>query len=256
MPAEWELSDDLPDEDVLVIEITPPWKMYFDGASHKEGAGAGVVFVTSEGEVLPYSFTLTQNCSNNMAEYQALILGNVELEYLPRRDNKQADALAKLASIHSMTDKEARIPICKSWIIPPIFSDDEDDTFQEEENHVMEVFEIEEEDWRQLLVDYLKYGKLPSDPRRRIDIRWRATRFIYYKGTLYRRSFEGIFLRCLSDDEKDQAMEEAHSGVCGAHQSGPKLHFRIKRMGYYWPTMVKDCIDYAKRCQLVNSTPI
>ncbi|KAL0462150.1 UNVERIFIED_CONTAM: hypothetical protein Slati_0102600 [Sesamum latifolium] len=44
-------------------------------------------------------------------------------------------------------------------------------------------------------------------------------------------------------------MEEAHSGVCGAHQSGPKLHFRIKRMGYYWPTMVKDCIDYAKRCQ-------
>ncbi|KAK4391398.1 hypothetical protein Sango_1917600 [Sesamum angolense] len=75
MPAEWELSDDLPDEDVLVIEVTPPWKMYFDGASHKEGAGAGVVFVTSEGEVLPYSFTLTHNCSNNMAEYQALIFG-------------------------------------------------------------------------------------------------------------------------------------------------------------------------------------
>ncbi|KAL0313223.1 UNVERIFIED_CONTAM: hypothetical protein Sradi_5721600 [Sesamum radiatum] len=71
MPVEWELSN----EDVLVIEITPPWKMYFDGASHKEGAGAGVVFVTSEGEVLPYSFTLTQNCSNNVAEYQALIFG-------------------------------------------------------------------------------------------------------------------------------------------------------------------------------------
>ncbi|KAL0411689.1 UNVERIFIED_CONTAM: Transposon Tf2-12 polyprotein [Sesamum latifolium] len=130
MPAEWELSDDLPDEDVLVIEITPPWKMYFDGASHKEGAGAGVVFVTSEGE----------------------------------ERQQQADALAKLASILSMTDKEARIPICKSWIIPSIFSDDEDDTFQEEENHVMEVFEIEEEDWRQPLVDYLEYGKKPSDP--------------------------------------------------------------------------------------------
>ncbi|KAL0416648.1 UNVERIFIED_CONTAM: hypothetical protein Slati_3496700 [Sesamum latifolium] len=160
-------------------------------------------------------------------------LGDVELEHLPRRDNKQADALAKLASILSMTDKKARIPICKNWIIPPIFSDDEDDTFQEGENHVMEVFETEEEDWRQPLVDYLKYGKLPSDPRRRIDIRRRATRFIYYKGMLYRRSFEGIFLRCLSDDEKDQAMEEAHSGVCGAHQFGPKLHFRIKRMCYY-----------------------
>ncbi|KAL0428070.1 UNVERIFIED_CONTAM: hypothetical protein Slati_2981800 [Sesamum latifolium] len=75
MLAEWEVSDDLPDEDVLVIEITPPWKMYFDGASHKEGTDAGVVFVTSEGEVLAYSFTLMQNYSNNVAEYQALIFG-------------------------------------------------------------------------------------------------------------------------------------------------------------------------------------
>ncbi|KAL0319740.1 UNVERIFIED_CONTAM: hypothetical protein Sradi_5235500 [Sesamum radiatum] len=49
--------------------------MYVDEASHKERVGAGVVFVTSEGEVLPYSFTLTQNCSNNVAEYQALIFG-------------------------------------------------------------------------------------------------------------------------------------------------------------------------------------
>ncbi|PIN06337.1 hypothetical protein CDL12_21109 [Handroanthus impetiginosus] len=32
-------------------------------------------------------------------------------------------------------------------------------------------------------------------------------------------------------------MSKAHSGICGLHQSGPKLHFQIKRMGYYWPTM-------------------
>ncbi|KAL0461136.1 UNVERIFIED_CONTAM: hypothetical protein Slati_0001200 [Sesamum latifolium] len=44
-------------------------------------------------------------------------------------------------------------------------------------------------------------------------------------------------------------MTEAHSGVCGAHQSGPKLHFRIKRMGYYWPIMTKDCLEYAKKCE-------
>ncbi|KAL0419154.1 UNVERIFIED_CONTAM: hypothetical protein Sradi_1328900 [Sesamum radiatum] len=270
MPTGWELSDDLPDEDVLVIEVTPPWKMYFDGASHKEGAGAGVVFVirrridakqlplkvygdsqlvvnqllglyeVKKPELIPY---------HNYAKRLMGWLGDVKLEHLPRKDNKQADALAKLASTLSMTDKEARIPICKSLDHTPIFSDDEDDMLQEEENHVMEVFEVEEEDWRQPLVDYLKYGKLPNDLRRRTDTRRRATRFIYYKGTLYRRSFDGLFLRCLSDNEKVQAMEEAHSGVCGAHQSGPKLHFRIKRMGYYWPTMVKDCMDYARRCQ-------
>lgn len=75
IPAEWDLSDIVSDEDVLAIEISPYLKKYFDGASHREGDGAGVVFVTTDGEVLPYSFILTQNCSNNVAEYYALILG-------------------------------------------------------------------------------------------------------------------------------------------------------------------------------------
>ena len=40
-------------------------------------------------------------------------------------------------------------------------------------------------------------------------------------------------------------MEEANIGVCDEHQSGCD---RIKRIGYYWCTIVLDCIDYAKRC--------
>ena len=57
-----------------------------------------------------------------------------------------------------------------------------------------------------------------------------------------------MLLRCLGEEEAIQALQEAHSGVCGSHQSGPKLHFHIKRMGYYWPTMVKDCLYYARKC--------
>ena len=49
----------------MVIEISQPWKMFFDGAAqhYGAGAGAGVVFVTPEGDILPYSFTLTECCS-------------------------------------------------------------------------------------------------------------------------------------------------------------------------------------------------
>ncbi|KAL0325189.1 UNVERIFIED_CONTAM: hypothetical protein Sradi_5088200 [Sesamum radiatum] len=64
---------------------------------------------------------------------------------------------------------------------------------------------------------------------------------------LYQRSLEGTYQHCLRDEKVLEAMTEAHLGVCGAHQSGPKLHFMIKRMGYYWPTMVKDCLGYAKK---------
>ncbi|KAK4406575.1 hypothetical protein Sango_0664000 [Sesamum angolense] len=197
-------------KNVLVIEVTPP--LY--GDSQLVVNQLLGFYEVKKPELLPY---------HNYAKRLMAWLEDVELEHLPRKDNKQADALAKLASTLSMIDKETRIPICKSWVISPIFSDDEDNMFQEEENHATEVFKVEEEDWRQPLVGYLKYRKLPNDLRRRTNTRRRATRFIYYKGTLYRRSFNGIFLRCLSHDKKLQATEEAYSGVCGAHQSGPKL---------------------------------
>ncbi|KAL0292883.1 UNVERIFIED_CONTAM: hypothetical protein Scaly_3151000 [Sesamum calycinum] len=163
--AEWELSNDLPDENVIVIEVTPPWKMYFDGASHKEGAGAGVIFITSDGERL------------------IGWLGDVEIEHMPRKDNKQADALAKLASTLTTLEDNAHVPICKSWVVTPIF-DDDDEGEEEEELHVFEVLDIERTDWRKPLIDYLNNG------------------------------------------EAIQAMEETHSEVCDAHQSGPKLHFQ------------------------------
>jgi len=42
-------------------------------------------------------------------------------------------------------------------------------------------------------------------------------------------------------------MEEVHSGICSAHQAGPRLHDQFKRTGYYWSAMVQDCVDCAKR---------
>ncbi|KAL0309076.1 UNVERIFIED_CONTAM: hypothetical protein Sradi_5849900, partial [Sesamum radiatum] len=106
MSAEWELSDDLLDEDVLMIEVTPPWNIYFDGASHKEGTSAGVVFVTSKEEVLPYSFTLIQSCSSNVAEYQDLILGLemvVEAKQLHLKVSLVSMKSKKLSCFHIIT---------------------------------------------------------------------------------------------------------------------------------------------------------
>ena len=113
--------------------------------------------------------------------------GNITLEHLPRKDNKQADALAKLASTLVLPDQEMQIPICQKWVIPPIF-DDEDDN--EGNVNAISIFEIDKEDWRQPLIDYLLYGKLPEDPHRKTDIKRRAPRFIYYKDTHYVRTWK------------------------------------------------------------------
>ncbi|XP_019261758.1 PREDICTED: uncharacterized protein LOC109239622 [Nicotiana attenuata] len=280
IPNNWELSDELNDEDAMVIEIQPPWKMYFDGVAHREGAGTGIVFITSQGEVLTYSFTQTQRCSNNVVEYQALILGlemavdikqlqlqvfgdsklvinqilgsyevkkpelvpyhkyaqrlvswlgEVTIKHVQRKENKRADALAALASTLSLPD-QTQVVVCQRWVVPPPNDYEEEES---EVEHIASVLEVEIEDWRQPLIDYLCYGILPENPRRKTKIRRIPPRFLYYKNTLYRRSFDGVLLRCLGTDESLQALQEAHSGVCGEHQSGPKLHFHIKRMGYY-----------------------
>ncbi|KAA0055191.1 uncharacterized protein E5676_scaffold640G00240 [Cucumis melo var. makuwa] len=47
----------------------------------------------------------------------------------------------------------------------------------------------------------------------------------------------------------DKSSKETHADVCGAHQSGSKLQFQLRRMSYYWPKMVQDSMDYAKKCE-------
>ncbi|KAM1307178.1 hypothetical protein ACFX2H_009465 [Malus domestica] len=51
------------------------WTMFFDGSARADGAGAGVVFMSPQRQILPYSSQLSELCSNNVAEYQALIIG-------------------------------------------------------------------------------------------------------------------------------------------------------------------------------------
>ncbi|XP_070050746.1 uncharacterized protein [Nicotiana tomentosiformis] len=261
---DWELSDELLDEDAMVIEVQPPWKMYFDGAAHPRGAGASVVFVTSQGEVLPYSFTLTQLCSNNVAEYQALIFGlemvvevkrlqlqvfgdsqlvinqllgsyevkkpelrlyhdyakniigwvsDVTIQHVPRKENKKDDVLAALASSLTLPD-QAQVTVCQKWVVLPPY---EAEGKENELKHLVTISEAEKEEWLQPIIDYLSYGILPENPRRRTEIRRHAPRFLYYKDMLYRRSFEGVLLRCLGEEEALEALQEAHSGSSGGH---------------------------------------
>jgi ribonuclease HI len=49
--------------------------MFFDGASSKEGAGAGVVFISPIQEIISLSYKLEFETTNNVAEYEALVLG-------------------------------------------------------------------------------------------------------------------------------------------------------------------------------------
>ncbi|XP_075655208.1 uncharacterized protein LOC142625434 [Castanea sativa] len=154
-------------------------------------------------------------------KYAKKLLTNFEaitLEHIPRKENRQADALANLATTLALSQEEtAKVAVSQRWVVPSGIEEEK----EEKQANVISVCLVEKEDWRQTIIEYLQHGRLPDDVRHKTEVRRRAARFIYYKETLFRCSFDGLFLRCLGEEEAKQALEEAHSGICGAHQSGP-----------------------------------
>jgi ribonuclease HI len=51
------------------------WKMYFNGSSSKEGSGVGILLISPLEEVITLSYRMEFETTNNIAEYEALVLG-------------------------------------------------------------------------------------------------------------------------------------------------------------------------------------
>jgi hypothetical protein len=68
--AEWTDSDLRGIDDSL-----DHWVMYFDGSYTLKGAGAGVVLIPPEGDMLKYVIQIEFPATNNTAEYEGLVTG-------------------------------------------------------------------------------------------------------------------------------------------------------------------------------------
>ena len=112
----------------------------------------------------------------------------VKLEQIPRGQNSEADALAKLAS-----QKEATmlgvitLEIQKKPSVP--------------EEEVMQVEGEAEVTWMTPLWAYIKDGTLPADKMAARRLRYRAARYVNYEGALYKRGYNQPLLRCVAGEE-------------------------------------------------------
>jgi ribonuclease HI len=66
-----------------------PWKLFFDGWACREDQGVGVVLVSPRGAVFETLTHLEYFCTNNQAEYEAILLG---LEILGSMGVKHVEA--------------------------------------------------------------------------------------------------------------------------------------------------------------------
>ncbi|XP_074288142.1 uncharacterized protein LOC141613308 [Silene latifolia] len=63
-----------------------------------------------------------------------------------------------------------------------------------------------------------------------------------------RKSLAGPYLRCLDREESQAVLHALHSGECENHTGGRSLSNKALKQGYFWPTMRKDAMEFAKRC--------
>src|SRR3954468_4752178 len=311
--ADFIVEHGLVDFSANLVEQTN-WKLFFDGSSHKNGSGIGVLIISPKGLPTKFHYKMKEVCSNNEVEYEALITGlkalidlgatrveirgdselvirqikkeykcikenlimyyaivirllesfeHVEILHVPRSNNYIANELAQIASgyrvskdkledmveiknkeTHEVLDKSGQLSTSKFEGV----GDNVESKVESKYLYALEIFAIDnmtDADWRNPLVQYLNNPVGGTDQK----IKYRALNYVILGNDLYKKTTEGVLLKCLSEAEAYLAVSEVHSGVCGAHQSGHKMKWLLFRQGLYWPTMLKDCIEYARGCQ-------
>jgi hypothetical protein len=58
-----------------------------------------------------------------------------------------------------------------------------------------------------------------------------------------------VLLKCLAEEQAKVRLQEVHDGICGAHQLAYKMNWLLWRAGFYWPTMMDDCVKYQNGCE-------
>jgi hypothetical protein len=100
-------------------------------------------------------------------------------------------------------------------------------------------------DWRLPLMECIRDSGGITDKK----LKQQFLKYTLLDDDLYQRTIDGVLLKCLGGDQAKEAVREVHDGICGAHQSAHKMKWLLRRAGFYWPTMVDDCIKYQKGCE-------
>jgi len=104
--------------------------------------------------------------------------------------------------------------------------------------------------WCALVKYFLKLGIFPRDMTKteRRCFKQKCAKYTLLGDILYKRGYEGILLRCLEPNEIPLALSQAHDGTCCGHFSGIVITKCLLSMGYFWPTLEKECFSYVCKC--------
>ncbi|KAL0742323.1 hypothetical protein Bca4012_083836 [Brassica carinata] len=97
-------------------------------------------------------------------------------------------------------------------------------------------------------MQYILEGETPPHKWEARKLKALSARYCIINSVLHKRSISGPYLKCVHGLDAIRLMKEMHDGSCGNHAGGRALAIRIKRQGYFLPTIIADCEAYSSSC--------
>ncbi|KAL5540976.1 hypothetical protein UlMin_043773 [Ulmus minor] len=136
----------------------------------------------------------------------------VTITQIPRNENTNADALARLAT--GLEDSLLKTVPLEILVEPSIDKHQQVDAISDKPT------------WMDPIIAYLRDGTLPQDKFEARRLRYRSARYFLDKDKLRKRSFSSPSLTCLNEDQAKYVLQE----------------------GYYWPTIQADSLAFVQKC--------
>ncbi|KAL0403666.1 UNVERIFIED_CONTAM: Retrovirus-related Pol polyprotein from transposon gypsy [Sesamum radiatum] len=231
------------------------WLLHVDGSSNANNGGAGILLQGPDGIEIEVATRLSFPTTNNEAEYEAMVLGlQLAIEAGVREINVCTDSQLVAMQVEGSYEtreqtivqylkkvKElvARFDKCVIQQIPRTENGRAD---------VLSKFGALVAGVKERKITLME-GILPDDPIKARRLKFKATRFTIVGDDLYKRTVDGPLLKCLDEERAQYVLREIHEGSCGNHSGGRSLAQKITRQGYFWPTLVKDAVEFARKCE-------
>jgi ribonuclease HI len=264
------------------------WTAFCDGSWGTFGAGAAAVLVAPSKVRTCYAIRLDFSCTNNIAEYEALLLGLRKLKAMRiRRAVLKTDS--QVISGHVDKSCKARDPKLEKYLdtvrrleasfegffvknIPrgenehadllaksaaqglPLPSEVFFETIRAPsvellERAVLTISPFHSEDWRTEIISFLQGNCLSDDEAYNKRMEARTRPYIIIEGELYKHGVCSPLLKCLSRAEGIELMKEIHAGLCGSHIGSRPLLGKVFRQGFYWPKAASDAVELVQKCE-------
>lgn len=253
-----------------------------DGFSCKHGSGAGIVLLGPDNFKCEYALRFNFKATNNMAEYEALILGLTIVKELKIKNllvkNDSQLVVSQIDGTYTVKDEimSKYLALVNNLVIPfnncavqKIDRADHElaDVLSKQASSYRSIFtEVLDEPsimppqmmtittsnnqpcWMNEIIAYLTEQYKSVDGKDVVRIARKSARFLYENGELRKRSNTLPYAKCLNPIQADQIQRILHEGIGGGHYGGRALSRALVRAGYFWPGMHKDAISFAKNC--------